>query len=221
MFFKLCNAPATLQAMMNDIFWDYILEGWIVIYMENILIFLGNLEEHQWRMRKVIEWLREYDLYLKAEKCKSEVKQVKFLEAVIWPREVAMDSVKLDGLWQWPSPITVKQVQSFLRFGNFYRWFIQNYSHVVKPLIELMQKEQKYVWTLWCQQAFDTLKQWFQKAPILWIPDPSEPFQIKCDTLKVVTGAVLWQKGSDGLWHPCSHLFKIFLETELNYQIYD
>lgn len=221
MFFGLCNAPATFQAMMNAIFKDMIDEGWIVIYMDDILIFSGNREDHRKRTIRVLERLKEHDLFLKAEKCLFEVEEVEFLGTVIKPGELSMDPVKLQGISEWPTPTTVKQVQSFLGFGNFYRRFIHKYSDLSKPLNELTKKNQKFEWTPACQTAFDNLKQRFQSAPILKMPEPNKQFLIECDASKVATGAVLRQKGDDGLWHPCAYLSKSFTAAERNYEIYD
>ena len=132
-----------------------------------------------------------------------------------------MDPTKLSAILEWDPPKTVKQVQSFLGFGNFYRRFIHNYSTIVRPLTELIKKGQDFNWTNKCEEAFQYLKKCFTEAPILRMPDPTEPFQIECDASKVATGAVLRQKGSDGLWHPCAYFSKSFTEAERNYQIYD
>ena len=132
-----------------------------------------------------------------------------------------MDPVKLKAIIEWEPPKTVKQVQAFLGFGNFYRRFIRDYSKIVRPLTELTKKDQPFLWTSDCQKAFDTLKKRFTEEPILQIPDPEKPFQIECDASKVATGAVLRQQGEDGLWHPCAYLSKSFTPAERNYQIYD
>lgn len=221
MFFGLCNAPATFQALMNDIFRDFLTEGWIVVYMDDILIFSPEREVHRQRTEKVVKRLAEHDLYLKAEKCEFETQETEFLGAIIRPGEVAMDPVKLQGIRGWTVPEGVKDVQSFLGFGNFYRRFIPGFSHITKPLTELTRKGQPWIWSDSCQQAFDELKARFQAAPILQIPDAYKPFQVECDASKVASGAVLRQKGSDGIWHPCAYLSKAFTETERNYQIYD
>lgn len=221
MFFGLCNAPATFQAMMNDIFRDYLAEGWLVIYMDDILLFSSKLEELQEHTRKVVQRLKEHDLYLKGEKCEFDQQEVEFLGAVIQPGHIAMDPVKLDGLKAWQTPRTVKDVQSFLGFANFYRRFIRGYADIAKPLNNLTRKDTTWEWSPDCEAAFQTLKQRFLDAPILVMPDPSKPFQLECDASKVATGAVLRQKGEDDLWHPCAYLSKSFTETERNYQIYD
>jgi hypothetical protein len=121
MFFGLCNSPATFQAMMNHLFKDMIDEGWIVIYMDDILIFSKDLAEHQKRTRRVLQRLQENDLYLKAEKCKFDVQEVEFLGLIVKPNHLSMDPTKLAGIKDWPTPATVKAVRSFLGFGNFYR----------------------------------------------------------------------------------------------------
>ncbi|GBE79419.1 hypothetical protein SCP_0206170 [Sparassis crispa] len=121
MFFGLCNSPATFQMMMNALFEDIIDEGWIVIYMDDILIFSNDLEEHHIRTRHVLQRLKDNDLSLKPEKCFFDVKEVEFLGMIIRENYIGMDPIKLKGIAEWPEPSTVKGVRSFLGFGNFYR----------------------------------------------------------------------------------------------------
>ena len=120
MFFGLCNSPPTFQAMMDDLFHDMIDEGWMVIYMDDILIFSKDAGVHIDRTRRVLQCLREHDLFLKPEKCFFDVVEVEFLGLIIRPGFVAMDPTKLQGIRDWPAPSTVKGVRSFLGFGNFY-----------------------------------------------------------------------------------------------------
>jgi RNase H-like domain found in reverse transcriptase len=102
-----------------------------------------------------------------------------------------MDLVKLGGIRDWPTLTTVKQVKSFLGFGNFYRKFISHYLDLAQPLNHLMKKDKKFEWTMDCQDAFDTIKKQFTEEPVLLMPDQSKLFQIESDTLKVATGAIL------------------------------
>ena len=95
-----------------------------------------------------------------------------------------MDPTKVEGLAKWPMPQTVKQVRSFLRFGNFYRKFIRHYSDVAAPLNALTKKDREFKWTEDFQKAFDTLKKKFTTYPVLRMPDPMKPFQIEADTSK-------------------------------------
>uniref|UniRef100_A0A0W0G7B0 Putative reverse transcriptase-rnase h-integrase n=1 Tax=Moniliophthora roreri TaxID=221103 RepID=A0A0W0G7B0_MONRR len=125
MFFGLSNSPATFQSFMDDIFTDYIEEGWIVIYMDDILIFSSDLETHRKRTIKVLERLQLHNLFLKPEKCKFDITEIDFLGMIIRPRYIGMDPIKLAGIRDWKPPMTVRGVQSFLGFRNFYRKFIR------------------------------------------------------------------------------------------------
>ena len=102
MFFGLCNSPATFQALMDDLFSDMIEEGWLVIYMDDMLLFSKDRKTHKERMRRVLQWLRENDLYLKPEKCLFDVEEVEFLGLIVKPDTLAMDPVKLKGIEDWP-----------------------------------------------------------------------------------------------------------------------
>lgn len=156
MFFGLCNSPATFQNMMNELFRDYLDEGWVVIYMDDILIFSDNLDEHKLRTKRILERLKKNDLYLKPEKCSFEVPQIDYLGMVISKNKIAMDPAKLSGIRDWPTPLTVKEVRSFLGFGNFYRKFISHYSEIARPLNDLTKKNLVWKWSEECQKGFDT-----------------------------------------------------------------
>uniref|UniRef100_A0A0W0F9J8 Reverse transcriptase domain-containing protein n=1 Tax=Moniliophthora roreri TaxID=221103 RepID=A0A0W0F9J8_MONRR len=221
MFFGLSNSPATFQAFMNDILSDFIDEGWCVVYMDDILIFSKDRDEHRECTERLMRRLKKHDLFLKPEKCKFDVTEVVFLGMVIRPRYIAMDPIKLAGIAEWEPPQTVKGVRAFLGFGNFYRKFIGKYAHLTRPLNDLLQKNRKFDWTMQCQLAFDLLKAKFLSEPILVMPDVDKPFVIEADASKWATGAVLRQKGADGEWHPCGYLSKSFSPAERNYEIYD
>ena len=122
--------------------------------MDDILIISNNVEVHQKRTIRVLKRLQERDLYLKAEKSEFEVTEVEYLGVILRPNEVLMDPIKLKAILDWQSPKTVKQVQAFLGFGNFYRRFIRGYSQVVRPLTNLTKKEVKFEWTPDCDAAF-------------------------------------------------------------------
>src|SRR5882762_9438750 len=132
-----------------------------------------------------------------------------------------MDPIKLKGLQEWPTPAKLKDVCAFLGFGGFYRRFIWNFSHLARPLNDLTKKDQTWQWNDREQLAFERLKQRFMETPVLIQPDPFAPFRLECDTSKKACGAVLSQKGDDGLWHPVVFMSKSFIEAERNYDIYD
>ena len=205
---------------MDNIF--TMIEGKLVIvYMDDILIFAGTKEELTQITRMVLEKLRENDLFPKAKKCEFYKTKIEYLGMIIEEGEISMDPVKLGGIRDWPTPTTVKQVQSFLGFGNFYRKLISHYSDLAWPLNDLMKKDKKFEWTTECQEAFDILKQQFTEEPVLLMPDQSKPFQIESDVSKVATGAVLTQLDSNGDWHPIAFMSKTFTDTERRYKIYN
>ena len=141
MFFGLCNSPATFQSMMDHIFVIQVGEGWIIIYMDNILICDVTLKGIKDKTRKVLKILKENNLYLKPEKCVFEATRIEYLGYVIEEGKIMMDPVKVKGIVDWPAPTTLRQLRSFLGFCNYYRKFIKKYSDKSQALNELLQKE--------------------------------------------------------------------------------
>ena len=134
MFFGMCNSPATFQAMMDEIFKKEIKGNLIIVYMDDILGFSKTLDGLKKIKQIVLEKAWEYDLFFKANECKFRKQKIKYLGLVVQEGKLAMDSAKLKGILDWPTPRTVKEVQSFLGFGNFYWWFIKSFSHLAHPL---------------------------------------------------------------------------------------
>ena len=132
-----------------------------------------------------------------------------------------MDPVKVQGITNWPVPMTVKQVRGFLEFGNFYRRFINHYAEISRPLNDLTKKDAPFEWSAKCQEAFKELKRRFTTAPVMRMPDTTQPFVIKSDTSLTTTAAVLCQQDVNGDWHPVAYLFQSLLPAERNYEIYD
>ena len=221
MFFGLSNSPATFQRFMNDSFKDMIAEGWLIVYMDDMLITAANEKENIEWTKRVLQRMKELDLHLKLKKCKFGVKEVDFLGLILRPGEVAMDPTKLSGIAEWPIPAKVKDVQSFLGFTNYYRRFIGDYSNIAQPLIDFTKKNQEWKWSSSCQKAFDQLKEEFSKQPVLLLPDLNKPFAIATDTSKDASGGILLQADSNGEWHPCSYLSQSFSPAKRNYDIYD
>ena len=134
---------------------------------------------------------------------------------------IKMDLIKLARIRDWPTPTTVKQVRSFLGFGNYYRRFISGMAHIARPLNDLTKKDKIWNWTLECQLAFDTLKGKFMTAPVLRMPDVNKPFILQTDASNQAIGAVIMQKDENGELHPCGYLSKALTPTQSNWQIYD
>jgi hypothetical protein len=221
MFFGLCNLPATFQAMMNKIFADLINQNKVIIYLDDILIYSKTKEEHQEITRKVLQRLRDNDLYLKAEKCKFMKEKLEYLGLIILHNHIEMDPVKVEGITEWPRPTKVKDVQAFLGFCNFYRRFIQDFSKIAQPLYDLTQKNFEWNWSGKCKEAFTALKNAFTKSPMLVMPDTAKKMQVECDASDFARGAVLSQLEEDGLYHPVAYLSKSLVEPERNYNIHN
>ena len=220
MYFRLCNSPATFQAMMNEIFTD--MDNVVVIYIDNLMIFTKteNQAEHDKIVLEVLRCLKENDLFVKPKKCTFRTTAVDFLSMIVGRDRIKMDQEKVKAILKWPEPKTVKGVRSFLRLANFYQRFIKDYMKVARPLHDLMKKENPFHWEELQQVAFDTLKLHFTTAPILAFPDIDCVFCLKSDTSNYATGAVLSIE-KEGVWHPVAFSSHSMMSQERNYPIAD
>jgi hypothetical protein len=140
MFFGLTNSPATFQTMMNSIFLEEVREGWLTIYMDDMSIHTDdNIASHKKAVHRMLDKLREHDLFLKPEKCLFKQKQMEFL-GVLENGTIQMDPAKVQRVADWPRPRNVRDVRAFLEFTGFYRYFVPNYSIAACPLIDLTKK---------------------------------------------------------------------------------
>ena len=189
--------------------------------MDDILIFAATKEELKKATREVLKKLQDNDLYLKPEKCPFCQLKVDYLGMFVEQGKISMDPAKLRGILDWPTPTTVKEVRSFLGFGNYYRKFIKGYSTVAAPLHELLKADHKFLWTDECEKSFQDLKMAFTQEPVLQMPDTTKAFQIEADASIYASGAVLTQYDLNGRRHPVAFLSKTFNPTERRYEIYD
>ena len=134
--FGLTNAPAAFQRFMNDIFSD-LLDVCVMIYLDDILIYLNNMSEHHWHVKEVLKCLHKAGLYTKAEKYKFHSESVEYLKYILSPSGLTVSDNKVKIIQDWPEPKKVKNIQFFLGFANFYCWFIFNYLNIVIPLTHL------------------------------------------------------------------------------------
>lgn len=219
--FGLTNAPAVFQALINDVLRD-LLNQFVFVYLDDILIFSRSLEEHEGHVSRVLQRLLDNHLYVKPEKCDFHVTQAQFLGFIVTPGHLEMDPKKVEAVHNWPIPATVKEVQRFIGFANFYRRFIKNFSSVVAPLTALTKGGgAKIHWGPEAAGAFEDLKRRFTSAPILVIPDPEKPFVVEVDASEVGVGAILSQRGEDGKLHPCAFMSRRLSDAERNYHVGD
>nr|ABA92247.2 retrotransposon protein, putative, Ty3-gypsy subclass [Oryza sativa Japonica Group] len=194
MSFGLTNAPAFFMNLMNKVFMEY-LDKFVVVFIDDILIYSRTKEEHEEHLRLALEKLREHQLYAKFSKCEFWLSEVKFLGHVISAGGVAVDPSNVESVTNWKQPKTVSEIRSFLGLAGYYRRFIENFSKIAKPMTRLLQKDVKYKWLEECEQSFQELKNRLISAPILILPDPKKGFQVYCDASKLGLGCVLMQDG--------------------------
>ncbi len=218
--FGLTNAPATFQHFMNDIFRD-LLDQSVIVYLDDILIYSTNEEEHRKQVRLVLERLRSAQLYAKAEKCEFHRAEIEFLGYIISPSGVNMDSKKVSAITSWPVPKSVHDIQVFLGLANFYRRFVKGFSKIALPLTALLAKNAEFIWSPSAQQAFDTLKSAFTTAPVLAHFDPSRKIVVETDASDFAIGCILSQYDEHGILHPVAFYSRKFTLAEINYEIYD
>ncbi|KAI2657474.1 Transposon Tf2-9 polyprotein [Labeo rohita] len=217
--FGLSNAPAVFQALVNDVLRDMV-DQFIYVYLDDILIFSRSLQEHVQHVRRVLQRLLENGLYVKAEKCVFHAQSVPFLGYIVSAEGVRMDSDKVQAVVNWPTPDSRKALQRFLGFANFYRRFIRNFSQLAAPLTALTSTKTPFRWSSAADAAFAKLKGCFVSAPILVAPDPSRQFVVEVDASEVGVGAVLSQRSSaDGKMHPCAYFSHRLSPAERNYDI--
>jgi hypothetical protein len=153
--------------------------------------------------------MHEHKLYLRSEKCEFEIAQIEYLGVIISHNTVEMDPVKVAGVADWPTPTNKKEVQSFVRFINFYRRFIPGFSHYARALFDLTMKDARFIWGLPQEDSFMKLKELITSSPVLVLPNEDLPFRLEADSSGITTGAVLSQQSRNyNAWHSVAFLLK-------------
>nr|ADB85355.1 putative retrotransposon protein [Phyllostachys edulis] len=194
MSFGLTNAPAYFMSMMDKVFMEY-LDKFVVVFIDDILVYSKSEEEHAEHLRLILEKLREHQLYAKFSKCDFWKKEVDFLGHVMTAAGVAVDPGKEKAILHWEQPKTVTQICNFLGLAGYYRRFIEGFSTIAKPLTQLLKKEKKFTWTPACEESFQELKKRLTLAPVLILPDIRKDFDIYCDASRQGLGCILMQEG--------------------------
>jgi hypothetical protein len=154
MSFGLTNAPAHFTYLMNSVFMPE-LDKFVVVFIDDILIYSKNEEEHAKHLRIVLTRLREHQLYAKSSKCAFWLEEIQLLGHVLSAKGIVVDLSKVKDILEWKSPTTVHQVRSFLGLAGYYRRFIPDFSKIVKPIIGLLKDDTKFDWSSKCKEAFE------------------------------------------------------------------
>ncbi len=220
--FGLTNAPAQFQRLMNSVLQDCVTDNYVVVYLDDIMIYSETEQEHIEHLRTVFTKLREQKLYLRLKKCSFFQSTVKYLGFIVSKGTLRADPAKFDAIRNWPQPVSKTEIMSFLGLAGQYRKFIHHYSELTTPLTNLLSKDKpnKPKWTDVEQKAFDRVKYEVTNAPVLRLPDPDKPFVLETDASDVGLGAVLLQPYEDGL-HPVAFASKKLLPAEKNYLVHE
>jgi hypothetical protein len=192
MSFGLTNAPAYFMYLMNSVFMPE-LDKFVVVFIDDILVYSKNEAEHTKHLRTVLQRQREHRLYAKLSKCDFWLKDIKFLGHTISEGGIAVDSDKVQEVMNWKPPTTVRQIRSFLGLAMYYRRFIPDFSRIANPMTELLKKGEKFEWGQKCEEAFHTLRQHLTTSPVLAQPNNNKPFDVYCDASGTGLGCVLMQ----------------------------
>ena len=230
--FGLCNAPGTFQGYINESLREY-LDVFCTAYLDDVLIYSSKEEDHASHVLQVLRRLHARGLQVNIDKCEFNTTRVKYLGMIVTTNGIEMDTEKVEAIQKWEPPLSVKDVQAFLGFANFYCRFIPKFAKKVKPLNELTKgtqyttksdnKKIKYgpfKWSEACQQAFKDLKRAFTTAPVLTHYDSSLETWVETDASNFVIAGVLSQMHGEVL-KPVAYFSKKMTPAECNYMIYD
>ena len=233
------NAPSTFQRLMEKCVGDLHLSE-VLVFLDDLIVFSDTLEEHEARLMKVLNRLREYGLKLSPEKCHFFQTSVKYLGHVVDADGVHTDPSKVSALREWPQPTNRKELKCFLGFAGYYRRFVEGYSKIAKPLNALtagyvaprkrgkIYKKDKAKtsisptlpfgneWTEECDVAFRTLIDKLTSAPVLAFANPNLPYVLHTDASRDGLGAALYQE-HDGKMRVVAYASRGLSRSEQNY----
>ena len=231
--FGLCNAPATFQAYINSAMRG-ILDDYVVVYLDDILIFSQNETEHEQHVREVLRRLQQHNLYAKLLKCEFHRRDVRFLGLRVGADGVSMDPDRVDTIKDWPMLESFHDIQVFLGFTGFFRQFVENYARITAPLTDMLRgmergrKKGPFQMTEVARRAFDMLKQAFMEPPVLRHFDYRLPTLVVTDASQYAVAAIILQPGDDSPaeprvrdWHPIAYFSRKLNDTERRYEVHD
>ena len=190
--FRLVNSGASFQRLMG-----HILRGleyrFALIYIDDIIIFSKSVDEHLVHLKEVFRRLRDANVKLNPKKCSFVKQRVEYLGHVVTPEGISPNPDKVRVVQEFPTPINVKELRSFVDLANYYRRFVRGFSNIANPLNALRKKNVPFVWTVACAEVFDKLKRALVSAPILAYPNFREPFLLFVDASSTGIGFTLAQ----------------------------
>ena len=218
--FGLTNAPATFQTAMNALFYDW-LDDFVIVYLDDILIFSATLEEHNVHVCQVMHRLVDAKWYCKLKKCDFAANKVEYLGHIVSDGTISIDPDKMKAVLEWQLPMkSLRETQSYLGLSGYYRKFIAHYSHHARPLYALSRKDAKFEWTDEHTQAVQTINKAIASPECLAIFDGKRDTFLTTDACDYAMGAVLAQQHEHGE-RPVAFLSKSLMGAQLNYSMWE
>ena len=232
MLFGLCNTPGTFQGYINESLRKY-LDVFCTAYLDDVLIYTSKDKDYATHVLQVLKQLHKRGLQMDIDKCEFNTTRAKYLGMIVTTNGIEIDTKKVEAIQKWEALLSVKDVQAFLGFANFYRCFIFEFSKKVKPLNKLTKgtqyttrkgnkkiKYEAFQWSDVCQKAFEELKRAFTTAPVLAHYDSLLKTWVETDASDFVVAGVLFQKHGKEL-KPVAYFSKKMAPAKCNYMIYD
>ncbi|KAK9151698.1 hypothetical protein Syun_010007 [Stephania yunnanensis] len=188
--FGLTNAPTIFMDLMHRVMRPY-LDRFVIVFIDDILIYSRTREDHEGHLRTVLTTLREHRLYAKFSKCDFWLSVVKFLGHVISEQGISVDSEKIRAIIDWKTPESVADIRSFLGLAGYYRRFVQDFSSIAAPMTRPTKKDVRFEWSDECEQAFCELKRRLTSAPVLTLTEPGKILNVYTDASGIGLGRVL------------------------------
>ncbi len=205
---------------MNDILWNF-LNDFCQAYLDDILVYNKTRKKHRDHVKLVLSRLCEAELQMNIWKCEFNVEETVFLEVIVSELNLCMNLSKVTVIVSWITLINLKEIQSFVRFVNFYRRFIKNFLKLVKSFTQLTRKNTFFVWNKICVQVFDNLKKQVSSISVLCHFDLKWQAILKIDASNYVKDEILSQYNNERVFHLMIFYSKSMILTEINYHIYD
>ena len=188
--FGLTNASTVFMDLMNRVFQPY-MDQFVVIFIDDILVYSKDAQEHEQHLKIVLQTLRGKKLYAKLSKCDFWLKEVSFLGHIVLAEGKRVDATKIEVVVNWKPPRNVTEVRSFLGLAGYYRRFVRGFSVIASPLTKLLRKGIKFEWIDKCHNSFEQLKGMLVEAPILMQPTSGKEYTLYSDALGIGLGCVL------------------------------
>ncbi|KAJ9525450.1 hypothetical protein QJQ45_003145 [Haematococcus lacustris] len=218
--FGLCNAPATFQQLMNDVFKPH-LDDFVLVYLDDILVFSKSAADHERHLHLTLSLLRQHQLCANLAKCAFWLDTVDFLGHIVSAAGIQPDPTKVKAVLDGPAPQDKHQLRSFLGTANYYRRLLHHHAHRVLPLTDLLRDKQPWRWGEAEQCAFADIKAAMASSPVVRPPDFSLPFTVKTDASLFAIGAVLTQQDSSGAEYVVAYESRKLNPAQVNYPAHE